>query len=106
MFFDNHGLPISTRSALAADCYADGIDRYLSLNAGAAACFQRAIEEDRRFALAHAGLALAALAEGLPAPVVTDSIRRARRLATDLLPANASVRTVAAIGGERHAPSR
>src|SRR5215203_57556 len=64
MHFDGYGLSISTDSLLAADCYRDGIDRLLSLNAGAVERLTQAVAADPDFALAHAALALALYGEG------------------------------------------
>ncbi len=59
MFEDRYGLPLATASAPARDAYVEGVDLFLSANAGAEAAFERAGREDPAFALAHAALARA-----------------------------------------------
>lgn len=54
---DRRGLPLSTTSDLAADCYREGIDLLLSAWPGAAEVLERAIATDPDFALAHAARA-------------------------------------------------
>ena len=53
-FEDRYGLPMSTSSGAAAQAYRHGIDLMLSAWPGAAQAMDRAIEEDRDFALAYA----------------------------------------------------
>jgi hypothetical protein len=55
---DRLGLPLTTRSAVAAEQYLIGVDRFLSLNAGADESFRLAIEADDTFALPFAALAI------------------------------------------------
>jgi tetratricopeptide (TPR) repeat protein len=50
---DRYGLPLSTDSPEAANAYRDGIDLMLSAWPGAAEAFDRALETDAEFALAH-----------------------------------------------------
>jgi tetratricopeptide (TPR) repeat protein len=50
-------LPVTTPSSDALAAYVDGVDRLLSANAGAEACFDRAIAADPGLALAHIGRA-------------------------------------------------
>jgi Tfp pilus assembly protein PilF len=50
---DRYGLPLSTDSPEAANDYRDGIDLMLSAWPGAAEAFDRALETDAEFALAH-----------------------------------------------------
>ena len=59
MLQDRYGLALSTTSATARDAYAEGLDLFLSANAGAEQAFARAALEDPSFALAHAGRARA-----------------------------------------------
>ena len=54
---DRFGLPISTSSSTAADHFLEGLDLLLSQNYGPEERFQKAIEADEGFALAHAGMA-------------------------------------------------
>jgi hypothetical protein len=61
---DRYGLPLTTSSATAVMHYIEGVDRMLAVNAGAEACFRRAIEADEGFALAHAALALTVRPQG------------------------------------------
>jgi tetratricopeptide (TPR) repeat protein len=55
---DRYGLALGTRSAAAAEAYVEGVDRLLSLNAGAEERLHRAVEADEAFALPHAALAV------------------------------------------------
>jgi tetratricopeptide (TPR) repeat protein len=64
MFRDRYGLPLSTQSAAAADCYNDGVARTQAANAGAAAALQEAIAADAGFALAYIALANALRFQG------------------------------------------
>lgn len=54
---DRYGNEVSTGSRSALDAYVEGVDLFLSAQAGAEAAFERAIAEDPSFALAHAALA-------------------------------------------------
>jgi hypothetical protein len=54
---DRYGLPLTTSSPRAVDAYVDGVDRLLSAQPGADGCFERAIDADPGFALAHIALA-------------------------------------------------
>jgi pentatricopeptide repeat protein len=56
---DRYGQAVSCSSPTAVEPYVAALDRQLSLNAGAEAGFEAAIEADDGFALAHAGLAFA-----------------------------------------------
>jgi len=56
MLADRYGLELSTSSQAARDAYVEGVDLFLSANAGSAAAFGRAIGHDPAFALAHAAL--------------------------------------------------
>lgn len=54
---DRRGLPLSTTSDRAAECYRDGVDRLLAAWPGAAEALEAAIAADPDFALAHAARA-------------------------------------------------
>jgi tetratricopeptide (TPR) repeat protein len=54
---DRYGLPITTSSTLAAECFIEGIDLLLEQNFGPEEQFTQAIEADAGFALAHSALA-------------------------------------------------
>ena len=54
---DRYGLPISSRSATAAEHYVEGLDLVLSQNYGAVDEFHHAIAADAGFAMAHGALA-------------------------------------------------
>jgi tetratricopeptide (TPR) repeat protein len=56
VFHERYGLPLSTRSAVAARWYSEGVDRHLSRSAGARVCFEAAIAADPDFVLAQAVL--------------------------------------------------
>ncbi len=56
---DRYELPLSVDSGSAAHAYRDGVDRLLSANPGADACFNQALSEAPHFALARIGLARA-----------------------------------------------
>ncbi len=65
---DRYGLPLTTASDAAGDAYVDACDLLLTLYPGAGGGFDRAIEADPDFALAHAGKArLLQLSGKLPA---------------------------------------
>jgi tetratricopeptide (TPR) repeat protein len=57
MLTDRYGLAVSTASAAARDAYVAGTDLLLSANYGPDAEFQRAIDADPTFVLAHLGKA-------------------------------------------------
>lgn len=59
MISDRYGLLMSTASHAARDFYADGCHRLLTLHPGALAAFNKAIESDPHFSLAHAARARA-----------------------------------------------
>ena len=61
---DRYGLPVTTSSPVAAEWFQDGMDRLLSYGAGAEECFAAALRADDRLAVAHAGTALLAVAQG------------------------------------------
>src|SRR4051794_11475108 len=54
---DSRGLPLSTTSDRAAECYRDGVDLLLSAWPGAGEALEEAIAADPDFALAHAARA-------------------------------------------------
>ncbi|WP_417516037.1 tetratricopeptide repeat protein [Minwuia sp.] len=57
MLDDRYGLELSTQSNAARDAYVDGVDRLLAADGGAEHAFQRAIDADPEFSLAHVALA-------------------------------------------------
>ncbi|MBM7117423.1 tetratricopeptide repeat protein [Archangium primigenium] len=57
LHFDRHGLPLSTTSEIAAECYREGMDLLLSAWPGAAEALDASIAADPDFALAHAARA-------------------------------------------------
>jgi len=61
---DRYGLPVTTSSPAAAARFQDGMDRLLSYGAGAEQSFAAALQADEGLAVAHAGVALVALAQG------------------------------------------
>jgi len=61
---DRYDLPLSAHSATAVDRYIEGVDRHLSRNGGARACFEAAVAADPGFALAQAALATLGGADG------------------------------------------
>src|SRR5712691_11799649 len=64
MFSDRYGLPLSTPSATAADCYTAGVERLHAFNVGAETQLQQAIAADAGFALAYIALANALFVRG------------------------------------------
>jgi tetratricopeptide (TPR) repeat protein len=54
---DRYGLPLTTRSALAAERFVEGLDLLLEQNFGPEEQFTQAIETDEGFALAYSALA-------------------------------------------------
>jgi tetratricopeptide (TPR) repeat protein len=54
---DRFGLPLTTISQKAVECYVDGMDRILSGNLGAEQSLRGAVAEDEGFAMAFAALA-------------------------------------------------
>src|SRR5262245_56315567 len=61
---DRYGLHVTTSSPVAAERFQDGMDRLLSFGAGAQERFAAALLADEGLALAHAGVALIAVAQG------------------------------------------
>ncbi|MEC8777137.1 MAG: tetratricopeptide repeat protein [Pseudomonadota bacterium] len=57
MLKDRYGNTLTTESDAACDAYIDGVDRFLSGNAGSEEAFLRAVEADPNLAVAHVGIA-------------------------------------------------
>ncbi|HEV8583985.1 MAG TPA: hypothetical protein VGT02_03340 [Methylomirabilota bacterium] len=74
---DRYGLDVTAASPAAAERFQEGMDRLLAYGAGAEACFAAALEADADFALAHAGTALLAVAQG-DAATARAAVDRAR----------------------------
>jgi tetratricopeptide (TPR) repeat protein len=64
MLADRYDLPLSTASSAARDAYVRGSDLALTLYPGAIEAFDRAIDADPGFAMAHAGKAQVLVREG------------------------------------------
>jgi hypothetical protein len=62
---DRYGLPVTTSSHVALERFQEGMDRLLSFGPGADEGFAAAVEADPGLAVAHAGSALMAVAQGL-----------------------------------------
>ena len=82
MLEDRYGQKLSTASRAAVDAYVEGVDLVLSGNLGPVAAFDRAVEADPDFALAHLGRARALQLRGDMA-----AAREALAVATRLRPA-------------------
>jgi len=54
---DRYGNSLATESDTARDAYIDGVDKFLSGNAGSEEAFRRAVEADPNLAVAHVGIA-------------------------------------------------
>ena len=54
---DRYGLPLTTSSTRAVECFVEGLDLLLGQNFGPEEQFTQAIEADPGFALAHSALA-------------------------------------------------
>lgn len=74
---DRYGLPITTTAATAAERFQHGMDMLLSYGPGAAEAFADALQADERLAVAHAGLAMVAVAQG-EAAAARAAVDRAR----------------------------
>jgi tetratricopeptide (TPR) repeat protein len=74
---DRYGLPVTTASPVAAASFQQGMDKLLSYGAGAAECFAAAVQADDGLAVAHAGAALVAVAQG-DAATARAAVGRAR----------------------------
>lgn len=57
MLADRYDSPLSTTSAAARDAYVDGVDRFISAQAGAEEALMRALDADPDFAMGHLALA-------------------------------------------------
>ncbi|HXU91276.1 MAG TPA: hypothetical protein VFQ62_20700 [Methylomirabilota bacterium] len=79
---DRYGLPIATRSAVAAARFQDGMDALLSYGAGADDAFVAALAADEALAVAHAGRALVAVMQG-DAMAARDAAGKARDTVAD-----------------------
>jgi hypothetical protein len=64
MLADRFGLPLSTSSIAARDCYVDASERALTFYPGALAVYDGALAADPNLALAHAGKAQVLMREG------------------------------------------
>src|ERR1044071_54924 len=64
MLTDRYGLALSTASAAARDAYVEASELALTFYPGAVEAYDRAIEHDPGFALAHAGKAQVFMREG------------------------------------------
>jgi tetratricopeptide (TPR) repeat protein len=78
---DRYGLPVTTGSAAAAAHFQEGMDRLLAYGAGAEESFAAALAADADLAVAHAGVALLAVAQG-DAPAARAALGRARDTVT------------------------
>ncbi|WP_245605431.1 hypothetical protein [Roseicyclus elongatus] len=76
---DRYGNALGTGSERATEAYCSGIDHVLAASWGACDAFEEAIAADCGFALAHAGLARAAMYEN-DAPRAKAAMARARAL--------------------------
>ena len=83
MLTDRYGLTVSTTSSVARDAYIEGCDLIFSGNLGPADAFQRAIDADPHFTLAHAGKARAHQLRG-EASAARDAMAVANAVATKL----------------------
>jgi len=83
MFQDRYGLPVSTTSTAALEAYVEGVDRFLSANAGADLSFERAIALDPGLAVAHIGRARSLQLQARM-PEARDAAKRARSLVNGL----------------------
>ena len=61
---DRYGLELTTGSAVAAEHYVEGLDLLLEQGFGPELQFQKAVDVDEGFALAHAGLSLMQMFQG------------------------------------------
>jgi len=83
MLTDQYGLSLSTASSTARDAYVHGCQLKLTMYPGAIEAFDRAIEADPDFALAHAAKAHALLERGTLL-AAREAISRAQSLASNL----------------------
>jgi tetratricopeptide (TPR) repeat protein len=89
MLMDRYDLPLSTASATARDAYVEGCAAKLTMYPGAIEAFDRAIEADPGFALAHASRAHVLLDRGETA-AARASIAAAKSLAPGVTAREAS----------------
>ena len=98
---DRYGLAVTTPSAVAAARFQDGMDRLLSYDAGAEESFAAAVRADERLAVAHAGIALVAVAQGDAATARAAAGRARHRVAGATRRERQHVEALSAlIGGE------
>src|SRR5580692_88839 len=83
MLTDRYDLPLSTTSAAARDAYVEGCAAKLTMYPGAIEAFDRAVEADPGFGLAHAAKAHALLERG-NAAAARESIAVAQSLTAGL----------------------
>jgi tetratricopeptide (TPR) repeat protein len=76
-FQDRYGLPLTTNSVTAVECYVKGIDQFLAAEPGADTSLLHAIAADENFATAYASLALMQQFQG-SAAAANQSAARAR----------------------------
>ena len=89
MIKDRYGNDLSTNSQTAADLYIDAVDRFLAADSGVDTTFQRAIDEDENFALAHLALARSHQMRG-DRERIGPSLQKARDAATGVTPREAA----------------
>ena len=89
MIKDRYGNDLSTNSQTAADHYIEAVDRFLAADSGVDATFQRAIDEDENFALAHLALARSHQMRGNRSQI-GPSLQKARDTATNVTPREAA----------------
>ena len=82
-FTDRYGLPITTNSQTALTHFAEGLDLALSQNFGAEDAFDRAVEADEGFALAHASKAFLEFLR-INVPEARASAEKAEKLSSGL----------------------
>jgi hypothetical protein len=83
MIRDRYGLSLSTSSAVAAQAYVEGVDRFLAAQAAPEECFDQAVAADPGFALAHIGRARSLQLSGRGA-LAQAAAARARELGAPL----------------------
>lgn len=76
---DRYGLPLSTHSARAVECFVQGLDLLLEQNFGPEEQFLQAIDADADFALAHSALAYMFHLRAQPAEA-KESVQQAQAL--------------------------
>jgi Tfp pilus assembly protein PilF len=103
MLEDRYGLPLSTSSQLARDAYVEGVDCILSAVGSPEARFERALEADPDFALAHAALARTLLVAG-QVPQARAAAARSRVLAERATPRERDHANALGLSTEGRAP--